>query len=177
MRHRLIVIEGPDGSGKTTLANHIKRATGFEYRHEGPPPGDRDPMVYYLGRLYDAYITRFTGTGGVILDRFAMGERVYGTILRETAFTDEQWRSFSNILQNAEALQIVCYPPEDRALGSWSERAMANKEFIKKAQVWQRTYTAFGEFAGDPEQNVFDYTVDDSDAVVHAIKTGELWRK
>ena len=44
MPNKVVVLEGPDGGGKTALANELVRH-GYTYHHEGPPPKNVDPLV------------------------------------------------------------------------------------------------------------------------------------
>ena len=76
MRAAHLVIEGPDGAGKTTLAQALC-ASGYAYRHEGPPPPTVPALRYYAGIL--ARLEQPT-----LLDRFHLGELVYGPIVRES---------------------------------------------------------------------------------------------
>jgi len=68
----LIVIDGPDGSGKTTLARHLQEKHGATYHHDKGPPEAEDLVAYFLSLL---------ARGGII-DRFALSEMVYGPLLR-----------------------------------------------------------------------------------------------
>ena len=69
----LIVIEGPDKAGKTTLAKKIASDYGLDYAHFGPP-GD-DPAREYIDFLLKLkHVT--------VCDRFFVGELIYGPLLR-----------------------------------------------------------------------------------------------
>ena len=68
-----IVIEGPDGTGKTTLAAEIVRRTGANYLHCGPP--DRPALDFYLGKLRSV-------KGPTVVDRLHVGSYVYGLAFR-----------------------------------------------------------------------------------------------
>lgn len=73
MRH--VIIEGPDGSGKTTLSTMLCKEQGMGYHHEGPPPPGVDLLHYYAGLLVNA-------PQPTVFDRLHLGEVVYGSILR-----------------------------------------------------------------------------------------------
>lgn len=70
----IILIEGPDGTGKTTLAKLLCDAYGMEYLHFGIP--DRHPMDYWFETL--SKIDKPT-----VIDRLHISEEVYGPIYRE----------------------------------------------------------------------------------------------
>lgn len=70
----IIVIEGVDATGKSTLAESFKKEWGVEVRHSGPP--ERHPLIEY-GQLFDS-----PTTPSVIFDRYHWGEEVYGPLYR-----------------------------------------------------------------------------------------------
>lgn len=77
----LIVIEGPDGSGKTTIGRRafdlLSEDGSTEIRHFGAPR--KDPLIEYA-EAFDGYTP---GAGRhLIVDRLHWGELVYGPIFR-----------------------------------------------------------------------------------------------
>jgi len=76
----LVILEGPDASGKTTLANALVEEFNAEVRKCGPPETDR-PFYEYQARLHACAGAR------VVYDRFFHGESVYGPIFRERGLT------------------------------------------------------------------------------------------
>lgn len=69
----LIIIEGADKTGKTTLAKAIADRFGYRYHHSGPPKGH--PADEYIDFLLN--LKRPT-----VCDRFHLGELVYGPMFR-----------------------------------------------------------------------------------------------
>ena len=65
-----IVIEGPDGVGKSTLAHYLARILCLEYLHRGPP-SSREELIHDI-HLDD-----------VIFDRSWLGNVVYSGLLIE----------------------------------------------------------------------------------------------
>ena len=75
----MIVVEGPDGSGKSTIARKIARALQLQHMHEGGPPVSDENLRWRLNKHYENF--------GAILDRTGwVSERVYGPIIRGTTF-------------------------------------------------------------------------------------------
>lgn len=78
----IIVLEGPDLAGKTTLARALCNAHNGPYfilKASAPDPPDRDPLEEYeeaLGRLPRGENCL------VVLDRWCLGEEVYGPLFR-----------------------------------------------------------------------------------------------
>lgn len=72
----LIVIEGPDKTGKTTLAKAIAEQLGYEYKHFSAPKGSpADEYIDFLLKLRRP----------TVCDRFHLGELVYGPMFRGKA--------------------------------------------------------------------------------------------
>lgn len=72
----LIVIEGPDKTGKTTLAKAIADKWGFKYKHFSAPKGSpADEYIDFLLNLKEP----------TVCDRFHLGELVYGPMFRGKA--------------------------------------------------------------------------------------------
>lgn len=72
----LIVVEGPDKTGKTTLCKAIERELGFKYKHFSAPKGS--PADEYIDFLLDL-------KEPTVCDRFHLGELVYGPMFRGKA--------------------------------------------------------------------------------------------
>jgi len=73
-----IIIEGGDGTGKTTLAEELAVQFNAEYEHVGPPRTDMTPFaehIEYAFVLAEQY-------GSVVFDRFHLGCFAYGPIWR-----------------------------------------------------------------------------------------------
>jgi thymidylate kinase len=73
-RHDLILIEGCDGAGKTTLAQTIATIRGAKVRHSPITPPGIDLLSWYHDIL--------SQPGPLILDRCFLSEPVYGPLYR-----------------------------------------------------------------------------------------------
>lgn len=76
----IIVLEGPDLAGKTTIAREYERR-GFTYHHQGP----------LKTSAREAYLEPLRGFtyGFHVLDRWHLGELVYGPMLRGESKVDD----------------------------------------------------------------------------------------
>lgn len=108
----MIVVEGPDGSGKTTLIEKIKARTGLQVAPRVVSK-DAEAMVD-LKKWTEKNVS--DGWQPVIFDRHRLiSEPIYGPILRETpepGFDDQEW--FFKQLAAFYALEpfiIYCLPP------------------------------------------------------------------
>lgn len=95
-----IIIEGVDKNGKTSLANYLSNKYGIEVVKFSQPKGDpyNEYMNFLLNRKEPA-----------ILDRFYLGELVYGPVKRGKAGLNEwQVRNIELLLRARFALPIYC---------------------------------------------------------------------
>lgn len=99
----IVVLEGPDGSGKTTLANALVDA-GYEYDHCGPP--EKSALYYYLDG-----INRHPGKP-LVIDRLHAGSYVYGKAFRGLDdLTDfERW-ILDGTIMSRQGVCVYAKPP------------------------------------------------------------------
>jgi hypothetical protein len=130
--NKVIILEGPDGAGKTWTANHLKMA-GWEVHHEGPPEGD--PFQHYVGRL----LKYLRGKTPVVLDRFHLGEYVYGPVKRDTNYmTATGLRIFNRICRAYNVAQVICLPPWGDVQFAWNNRR--GTEYLKEIDDLHEVY-------------------------------------
>ena len=138
----LIIIEGPDQVGKTTLAGRLAATLQTSSGHErdvvevlhcGPPM--KHPLDEYERPLWDYR----SGTGEhVICDRWHLGERVYPAVLgRPTEMDNASWYHIELFLRSRGALLVPMFGdpdvlsfriepmqhwPDDAAFENWQVR-------------------------------------------------------
>lgn len=129
----MIIIEGPDGSGKTTLAMQMAKRANLEYRHMGPPEEGMDHVQWYLDRV-----------GPYVWDRFHLGEETYGACGFSRRGTWLERELVRKRLQELGAFVIVLYASRFEDL-----RCHANKQLYTEQQ--QRAVNErYREIACDP---------------------------
>jgi hypothetical protein len=75
------VLEGPDGAGKSTLAATLSAQLGMKANHFTPP--EKPPLEEYFHWLVSLGASPWAHNR--VIDRFHLGESVYGPIFRGTA--------------------------------------------------------------------------------------------
>ena len=105
----VILIEGPDGSGKTTLAGQLM-LLGFGYVHMSVPRPARNPLTYWLAR--------FKGRPHpLVIDRMHWSEDVYGPLTRGgSALSDLDRWVLEGWLMAHDAKIVLCLPPVEAVL-------------------------------------------------------------
>jgi thymidylate kinase len=156
----VIVLEGCDGAGKSTLAKMLCDTLGYEYHHEGPPPADMAPIARY-GGLLEAYrwAIHRRQIKGVVLDRFALGERVYGPIYRNNErLSADEWKLIRRQLRAADALHVICMPKFEVCLSNWQAR---DGEMIRDPEILRRVYDKYLDHVKEDPLGthwIYDYT-------------------
>lgn len=70
--YEVVVLEGCDGAGKTTLATTLATHRGYVVVHSGRTPDDVDLLARYCSIL--------AAPGKIVLDRSFISELVYGPL-------------------------------------------------------------------------------------------------
>jgi hypothetical protein len=105
----MIILEGPDNSGKTTLGKHLADAMKLQLIHGGGPPVDLNEalarvklvMSYPKPAIYDRVIQ--------------IGEGIYGPICNRKALFNTR-TALSKLQSRHTPLIIYCRPPTNRII-------------------------------------------------------------
>lgn len=106
----LIILEGTDGAGKTTLAEHltVNFYGDVETIHAGPPQPGLSVFEQYAQPLLDRREKIASRDYLLILDRWHLGELVYGPLLRgKSALEPEQFAYLELLLESLGAVKVV----------------------------------------------------------------------
>ena len=111
----MIILEGPDGSGKSVLGGILGRVLSAKLLHEGGPPQNYRGLTQRLRWQYNNF--------GNIIDRSPIiSERVYGPILRRSTLASipilDKWMKW---FIDAGWILIYCRPP-DKVLLEYAEQ-------------------------------------------------------
>lgn len=103
----LIILDGPDGAGKTSLAREIVRQTGGVYMHQTYRWKDR-MFTYHLAALHRAI--KLSETRFVVIDRLWMSEVCYANAYRGGSTWPLAYRFLERLILKHAALEVVCLP-------------------------------------------------------------------
>lgn len=133
----IIVLEGPDLAGKTTLAtefashgSHLKRVL-----KQGPPSGDI--ITRYLKPIEELQVGEPFGTDHdvLILDRWHVGELVYGPMLRGKSQLTQQQANYVDMVLQAFGCLFLHIDAPDRILEDRYD--IRGDSLVKRDQVLQ----------------------------------------
>lgn len=100
---KIIILEGVDKTGKSTLAKQISESTGYPMVHLGVPPDGLD----YQGHLIKLVKQH---PDGVVFDRFHWGDYVYNGLAGADRKMDwAQFDELEQLLLNLGAVVIYCH--------------------------------------------------------------------
>jgi thymidylate kinase len=128
----IIVLDGADASGKSTLAKHFVEKYGARYLHCGLY---RDVFARHLAafRLAERWASRGEL---VIIDRLWLSELSYGDTLRGGAKHPVSARCFDRLLLRAAAVQVICVQKDQQAhLARFIELKKKRDEKFNEEQV------------------------------------------
>lgn len=119
----ITIFEGPDGSGKTTLAKQYAARTGALYVHFDALYGVQNIHKYFMEAMMPALL----GYKSVVLDRCWHSGPIYDLVFRNMEPEDgRQNTEICALLDRAasfcNAVYVKCLPPEDTCIDNWKSR-------------------------------------------------------
>lgn len=170
----MVIIEGPDGAGKTTLKEAL--LNWYPQMREGPR-GTKDRSKLYTVTVADtfgainramraAYSPKLSQTPSslCVWDRLFFSEMVYaGLVGRPCEFTPSQQAFITRVLETIGCPIILCLPPYEAV----RENAEVHEQMKGVRENLRAIYDAYEDmYHRMPNQTVkFDYTGTAEDAI------------
>lgn len=134
----ILILEGPDGSGKTTLAEQLQRQTGYQLLHRTQPKNEEDKK-----RMMDEYVQVLKAGKNVIMDRAWYSELVYGPVMRDTSvLTYPQMYELEKLAAKNGAIVIYCTAPEATL---WKRCMRRGEDYITNRETFHAICAGFKE--------------------------------
>jgi len=133
----IYILEGPDGAGKSVLANQLQQQTGFEVIHRVQPKSQEDKA-----KMYETYLHIPKNT---ILDRSWYSEMVYGPVMRDDHIISfYQMYDLERLYSSIGAVIIYCTGKPDklwqRCLKRGEEYILAKDTFIDICKGYDKLF-------------------------------------
>lgn len=135
---RIILLEGADGGGKSTLAAELARRLDGPtiVAHHGPYVGETDIWRRYLESMLPAY----ADLAHVIFDRCWVSEPIYGAAFRDGTNRIAPWqrRMLERVALGRGVTLVYCRPPATVAEAKFAERLGAGEEMLESRAQHRR---------------------------------------
>lgn len=150
---KAVLLEGPDGSGKTRLAEALLEEPGARRVHMSIP--DERPIDYWWKRFAEVDTT----DGTLVIDRLHWSEDVYGPLFRGGAdLTQAEREGLEDWLVEHQCVVVLCLPPYEVAMANVAkaegdkhhEPIQAMLVWFEYSEPWETTLPVVA----------YDYTVD-----------------
>lgn len=139
----IIIIEGPDGSGKTTLANKLSKQTGYPVVHRSAPKSDEEKAA-----MMNMYKQAIKESKNIIFDRCWYSEMAYGPIMRDTSVISfPEMYELEKQLAKRGALIIYC---TDTPEVLWRRATQRGEDYIKDYGIFVDICKAFDSIMSVP---------------------------
>lgn len=147
-----VILEGVDGSGKTTLARSIVAEYDAYYRHVGPPEDDSGVFAQHVRDVRrwrsEAIINEISMT---VVDRFHLGTWAYGKEFRASPnklgdMDELEWSLLEDILIEVGAHLVLVRPPWAIIEQVWQERNAIREGYNYYEADLERLRVVYGHF-------------------------------
>lgn len=118
-----IVIEGCDGTGKSSIAKHLCERFNLTYWHESTPQN-----------LY--YYTRCLEYGGFVFDRFCFGQFVYNTPEERKLTPEELSKLVTEVFAQTDTILLFVDAKTDTIINRLIQRGEGNPRYLMEMEKW-----------------------------------------
>lgn len=148
----LIILDGPDGTGKTTLAEKLRSDYGAEIFHHTWNEDIEKRMGQYLRNSLDSAEKMLRKGQLVVIDRLYMSQRVYSSVFRSDR--PDKWESdmalieirVERLIADYGGAEVLCLPQERDVYLKHFNRLKGEREemYVDMARVYDVYYESYG---------------------------------
>lgn len=169
----MIIIEGPDNTGKTTLMDRLIEDIGLIKAPMKFNPHDKEDVCQYVKDFYDVaynYLSQHQILKEV-WDRIYFSELIYGPLKRDgVCFTEEQSILLPQLLKKIRPLVIICNTDIETIKNNLHEREqyINENEIEEMKDQYDRLYDKVTPIT--PYIYHYNYKHDDYDSLKHFVQ-------
>lgn len=133
----LIILEGPDGAGKSTLARNLSAMLGADIVHFG-----KDSETFSLATEYISIILS-SQHRNLIIDRLWISEIIYSKIMRggNCRLSEKEIKVISYAFHEMDGRLVYCLPDYHTCLGNYTKNI--ENEYIDNQTKFTRVYLEY----------------------------------
>jgi hypothetical protein len=151
MNNRVIILEGPDGAGKTTLADMLVSYYGFARWHTNKPK----PEEYVFKTYTDLLVKALDHDQPVVFDRLHLGETIYGPVMRGIDLLGPLgMRLINRIITARDVKFIVCLPDKGRFRRTFDSRG---DDYVQQYEKASTIYDMYLDYANTNALDIYNY--------------------
>lgn len=170
---KVIVLEGPDGGGKSFLAKELERI-GYKVLPFGVPPFEvqkdtRKMLDFFRIPLEQAMEEH----PYVVCDRLHLSDYIYGPLMRGGSVMSKFNEGvIDTILDYNNGQVVICLPPMDIALQNYTAKLRQGLEYVTKVDTWREVYVQYYHLVkkNQPKYLWYDYTLIDAESFASSLK-------
>lgn len=145
----IIILEGPDGAGKTTLGRELVRQTGGLYMHL--------TLKSKMWRYQTAalrWAVRESQKRLVVVDRHWISENIYGQVYRQSSAFPIAARAVHRTWLRFGAVYVLCCPPPDYVVETVRRLKGERKEMYEADQKMKAVAQGFLDIWTGPDDDI-----------------------
>lgn len=136
-RGGVVILDGPDACGKTTLANTLLNGDDAGYLHLSYNPEWQDPNRDLWKLQYFALVKaaiRLQMGKLTVIDRHWMSEQIYARVYRGGSTMNAESRQWDRVIQRLCGVYVICAPRPDSAVARHAKTHDERSEMYKPSK-------------------------------------------
>lgn len=139
----ILIIEGPDGSGKSILAQQLSRQTGYPIIHRSQPKTEEEKK-----HMMAEYLLTIKERKNVIFDRCWYSEMAYGPVMRDdSVISYPEMYALERMLAKNGAMIIYCTGSEPAL---WMRCTKRGEDYITSRDDFKAIYSNYEDIMNAP---------------------------